>query len=83
LSLNKILFLNKNYFKKALLIGIILSFCIELSQYIINLLLGVSYKVTDVDDILLNTLGFIVGYILYKIFQSIIIKLPIKTNINK
>ena len=60
---------SKNNFRKALSIGILCSFSIELLQYIISLLLGFNYKVTDVDDILLNTLGFIIGFLLYKLFQ--------------
>ncbi|MDD3646620.1 MAG: VanZ family protein [Candidatus Gracilibacteria bacterium] len=61
---------SKDYFKKALLIGLGFSFCIELLQYIISLILGFNYKVTDIDDILLNTLGFIIGFFLYKLFQK-------------
>ncbi|MDD3145019.1 MAG: VanZ family protein [Candidatus Gracilibacteria bacterium] len=56
----------KNSFKNALLIGILSSLSIELLQCLISLLLGFSYKVTDIDDILLNVLGFVFGYILSK-----------------
>lgn len=65
---------SKSHFKKALLIGILCSICIELLQYIISLLLGFSYKITDVDDILLNTLGFVIGFFLCKLFQWSITK---------
>lgn len=58
---------NKNSFKKALLIWTLSSFSIELFQWIISLLLWFSYKVTDIDDILLNVLGFVFGYSLWKI----------------
>ena len=60
---------SKTYYKKTLLIGIVYSFCIELLQYIISFLLWFNYKVTDIDDILLNTLGFIIGFFLYKLFK--------------
>jgi glycopeptide antibiotics resistance protein len=60
---------SKDQFIKALPIGIIWTFCIELIQYLISLLLGFSYKITDIDDILLNTSGFIIGFLLYKLFQ--------------
>lgn len=65
---------NKNYFKKALLIGILSTFSIELLQYIISLILWFSYKITDIDDIILNTLGFIIGFILYNLFYKNFIK---------
>lgn len=61
---------NKNYFNKALLIGILWSFSIELFQYLISLILGFSYKITDIDDIILNTSGFIIGFILYNSFYN-------------
>ena len=64
----------KKYFRKALLIGILCSLSIELLQYIISLLLEFNYKVTDVDDILLNTLGFIIGFFLYRLFHWRVIK---------
>lgn len=64
---------SKNNFKKALLIWVICSFSIELLQYLISLLLGFNYKITDVDDILLNTLGFIIWFFLYNLFQIIFI----------
>lgn len=56
----------KNSFKNALLIWILSSLSIELLQCLISLLLWFSYKVTDIDDILLNVLGFVFGYILSK-----------------
>jgi len=63
-----IIWKSKSSFKRALQIGILLSFTIELLQYIIWLLIWFNYKVTDLDDILLNTLGFIIGFFFYKIF---------------
>lgn len=60
---------SQNSFKKVLLIWILASFSIELLQYIISLLQGFSYKVTDVDDILLNVLGVGFGFWLLRLFQ--------------
>lgn len=60
---------SKSYFKNALLTGILCSFLIELFQHIISLLLGFNYKITDIDDILLNTIGFAIGFVLYKLFH--------------
>ena len=36
-------------------------------QFIISIILGYNYKVVDIDDIILNTIGGIIGYILYKL----------------
>lgn len=58
-------------FKKALIFGVLISFLIEFTQFTISLILWFSYKVTDIDDIILNTLGFIVGFILYKNFYTV------------
>ncbi len=54
---------SKRVLKKALFVGVILSFSIELLQYIIFY-----YRVTDIDDILLNTLGFVIGFYLYRLY---------------
>lgn len=56
-----------NQLKKALAIGLLCSFSIELSQYLISLLLGFNYKVTDVDDIFLNIFGFAIGFFFNKL----------------
>lgn len=69
-----LLWISKNQLNKALLIGIISTLSIELTQFLISLLLGFSYKITDIDDILLNILGFIIGFFLYKLFQMSIRK---------
>lgn len=63
------------WFKKARFIplfkiGILSALSIELMQFLISLFLGFTYKVTDVDDIILNTFGFIIGYFLFWIFQQ-------------
>lgn len=52
---------------KALSVGILFSVGIEAIQFFISLLLGYTYKITDVDDVLLNAFGCILGYVLYKI----------------
>lgn len=54
--------------KNIIFIGIGFSLSIEISQFILLLFLGYTYKVTDIDDLNLNTIGAIIGYILYKLF---------------
>ena len=48
----------------ALLVG----FMNETAQFLLMVLWGFSYRVVDVNDVILNTLGFLIGYILFLIF---------------
>ncbi len=50
-------------------LSLIVSITIETTQMVIG-------RVFDVDDILLNVLGGLIGYLLYKILKKIISKLP-------
>lgn len=59
--------INKSY------LIIILSFIASLSIELTQLLIG---RVFDVDDIILNVLGGLIGYILYKIFKKFENNLP-------
>jgi glycopeptide antibiotics resistance protein len=49
-------------FLHVLLAAALASIVIESSQFLISSVLGYSYKMTDVDDVLLNTLGAALGY---------------------
>lgn len=49
-------------FTKVIIIVLIATICIETLQYIIGA------GVADIDDVILNTLGGVMGYIIYKIF---------------
>jgi glycopeptide antibiotics resistance protein len=57
---------SKNSFQKIIYIGVLCSISIELLQYFIWFSIGIHYKITDVDDIILNTIGFIIWLYLYK-----------------
>ena len=54
-----------NTFWKVLLAGIGISLCIEIIQ------LPFSVRATDIDDIILNTIGVIVGYGIYALIRYI------------
>ena len=54
--------------KKVILAGITFSLCIEILQ------LPFYDRVTDIDDLLLNSLGFIIGYLLYILTKFIYAK---------
>lgn len=53
--------------KSIFISSLIFSLIIESMQFIISIILGYNYKVVDIDDIILNTIGGIIGYILYKL----------------
>lgn len=59
---------------KTLLSGIILSLIIELSQLL-------NIRITDIDDLLLNTLGALIGWAIFKLLQEHIAKLRDKVSV--
>jgi len=48
--------------RRGLLAGLVLSGSIELAQLGISLLLGTRYRMSDVDDVVLNVLGILLGW---------------------
>lgn len=56
-------------YKKAILIWLLSSLIIETIQFLISLLLWFNYKISDIDDIILNTLWFIIWFFMYKLFK--------------
>lgn len=52
--------------KKILLIIFCITFCIESMQFIIGKIINFNYRCFDVDDMILNTLGGVFGYIILK-----------------
>ncbi len=51
--------------RRMALAGVLLPLAIELSQLAISFALGYSYRVTEVDDVLLNCAGVLLGYALF------------------
>lgn len=56
--------------RKILLVSFICSLSIELTQLAISLMYGFTYKYCDIDDIILNTLGGLLGFLILKINQD-------------
>jgi glycopeptide antibiotics resistance protein len=48
--------------KQAVLLGVCFSTLIELLQFVISAILRCTYRTADIDDVLLNTLGSVVGF---------------------
>lgn len=57
---------------KAMKIGLAVAVGIEIMQGVVSKIIGIQYRSIDVDDILLNIIGTIIGYLIYKIFNKII-----------
>ena len=55
-------------FIKIFTVGFTLSLFIETVQLIISLTLGVPERIFDVDDLLLNTLGMLIGYLFFRLY---------------
>ncbi|TCS83094.1 VanZ family protein [Tepidibacillus fermentans] len=61
----------KTSWKRIFYIGVLLGATIELLQFLISLLVGFLYRTIDINDIILNFLGVIIGYIIFKIFSQV------------
>lgn len=55
-------------YKKAWLVGLLISFVIEAGQLLQNLLTSWPGRLVLVDDLILNSLGFLLGYVLIDLF---------------
>ncbi|MCA0456829.1 MAG: VanZ family protein [Chloroflexi bacterium] len=54
--------------RKMLRIAIAVGIGIEATQFIIGLLIGYFYRYVDINDILMNALGVLVGYVIFRVF---------------
>jgi glycopeptide antibiotics resistance protein len=54
-------------FKTVVLSGGLFSLTIEILQGCMNYLVGYNYRIVDIDDIILNTIGCLVGYTVFRI----------------
>lgn len=57
----------RNTFFKVVGTGFLFSLGIEACQFLLSLFVGYTYRVIDVDDIILNTLGCILGYMIFNV----------------
>ncbi|PCK10756.1 hypothetical protein CEY07_16390, partial [Bacillus safensis] len=62
-------FLIKATFKKIFSVGLLVGILFESFQLIVGLYAGYSFRVVDIDDIIYNLLGTIIGYVfVFKLF---------------
>lgn len=64
-----LLFKRTRKISSILIIGLLCSSGIELAQYLISAVIGYTYKITDIDDIILNTIGVLAGFVLFKLVK--------------
>ena len=64
----------KNY-KMRFLYVFLFSVSIETMQFIVGLIIGCNYRSTDIDDVILNTAGGIIGILLFSLLRKMYFKL--------
>ena len=64
-------FISSFRMKKVVLAGFYLSIVIELLQFITGFLANTTFRVADINDIIFNTLGVAIGYVLFVVFIRI------------
>ena len=69
--------------KKVVLLGLFLSIAIEFLQFITGFLANTTFRVADVNDLLFNTVGVAIGYILFVGFVYSCRKVYRKSKISK
>lgn len=75
-------FIIKNNLIRTLFIGSILSILIELSQMLVNTFIGINFRYTDINDVICNTAGAIIGYLFFLLFIRFV-KMIYKNNNSK
>ena len=65
-------FIKKVKFKQICTMGIVFTVSIELTQLILGLIVGDTIRVIDINDIIFNQLGVIIGYFLFNGFTKLI-----------
>ncbi|MBA3925997.1 VanZ family protein [Listeria rustica] len=63
-------FLMHASWKKIMIASVIFILIIEFSQFIIGVSVGYMFRVFDVDDILFNFVGCMIGYVCFQWFQN-------------
>lgn len=71
---------DKVKFSQILKYGLLTTFTIEIIQVLTSIALGVPERIFDVDDLILNTTGAIIGYILFNITLPYFKSSNIKSN---
>lgn len=77
-------FLIKATYKKIVVIGLLAGLLLESIQLIVALIVGFSFRVVDVNDIIFNFTGTLIGYLIFKLFRfyynNILVKMKIEND---
>ncbi|MFZ3579654.1 VanZ family protein [Virgibacillus sp. DJP39] len=77
-------FIIKTNFKRIVISGILVGFFLETLQLIIFLFIGYTFRLVDVNDIIFNFSGVVIGYFIFKrfmiLFKLLIHKFDIHLN---
>jgi len=57
--------------KSMILLAFVPGLVIETSQLLVSLLLRVAYRGVDINDVLMNGLGVILGYVIFLVFAAL------------
>lgn len=57
--------------KKTVITGFMFSLAIELIQLLTGLISGIAFRIADINDLIFNTTGVVIGYILFIVFMNI------------
>ncbi|WP_282156325.1 VanZ family protein [Cytobacillus gottheilii] len=66
-------YIKKVNLRSLIVFGLIFSLIIELIQLTISMVIGYAYRVIDINDILANTMGAVVGYLIFIVFSKVVI----------
>jgi glycopeptide antibiotics resistance protein len=55
-------------FKSVVILGAFLSILIELLQFITGYMAQITFRIADINDVLFNTLGCVIGYVFFRVF---------------
>ena len=69
-----IIFKKINNLVKTALVGLVIAIGIETLQFIISYFLGFKYRSVDVDDLILNTTGAVIGYLILRLMIPVVEK---------
>jgi glycopeptide antibiotics resistance protein len=64
-------FITNYRMKKIVVLGALFSIGIELLQLITGYMAKMTFRIADINDVIFNTLGVIIGYLLFMVFVRI------------
>lgn len=68
-----VVFVSQFKLKDFIWLPFVVGFGVEITQLVISLLLGYPYRVIDINDALLNAIGVLIGYGLFRVFAWLFI----------